>query len=460
MEERTAGRASTELGTRKISTLLREYAVPGIIAMTASSLYNIVASIYIGHIPGDGALALTALGVCFPLMNLGTAIGTLAGVGVSTLTSILLGQKNYVTANKLLPNLVTLNVVLGGLFALLTLIFMNPLLRFFGATDATLGFARSYMIVISLGFIITHLYFGLNAMLRATGHPARAMSLTLFTVILNAALDPLFIFVFRLGVQGAAVATVLCQLLSLLYCLWYFTSPERNVVYFGKRILGFSWKIARTTLGIGLGPFLMNCAACLVNMFVNHQLLVYGGDYAIGALGIVGRFTFMFIMIIMGLNQGMQPIASYNFGAGNGLRVKQVYRLSVFWATVVVTVGFLFSELLPGLCCGLFTNDPELKALAVHGMRLMNVALPIIGFQIVSTNLFQCLGMVKQSVFLSLSRQLIFLLPCLWLLPLRWDIEGVWMSYPVSDVISFVVTGLMVIYLIKKLKAIEAAKKA
>lgn len=450
-------KAPTELGTKKISALLREYAIPGIIAMTATSLYNMVDSIYIGHIPGDGAMALTAIGVCFPLMNLGTAIGTLAGVGISTLTSILLGQKNYVTANKLLPNLVTLNVVLGGLFTLLTLVFMDPLLRFFGATDATIGFARSYMLVITIGFIFTHLYFGMNAMLRATGHPERAMALTLFTVILNAVLDPLFIYAFDMGVQGAAVATVLCQVLSLAYCIWYFSS-ERNIVHFGRRIFGFSWKLARTTLGIGLGPFLMNSASCIVNMFINQQLLKYGGDYAIGAYGIINRFSFLFFMVVMGINQGMQPIASYNFGARNGDRVKAVYKLSVAWATAIMVVGFIFSEFLPGLSCSIFTNDPELKALAVHGMRLINLALPIIGFQIISTNLFQCLGMVRQSVFLSLSRQLIFLLPCLYALPLAWGIEGVWLSYPVSDTIAFIVTLFMVMHLIKKLKAIEEAK--
>ncbi len=449
--------APVELGTKKIGSLLKEYAIPGIIAMTASSLYNMVDSIYIGHIPGDGALALTALGVCFPLMNLGTAIGTLAGVGISTLTSILLGQKNYTTANKLLPNLVTLNVVLGGLYTILTLLFMDPLLRFFGATDATIGFARSYMIVISLGFIVTHLYFGMNALLRSTGHPERAMALTLFTVIFNAVLDPLFIFVFGMGVQGAAIATVICQAISLAYCIWYF-SGDRNIVHFGRRIFGFSWKLARTTLGIGMGPFLMNSAACLVNMFFNQQLLKYGGDYAIGAYGIINRFSFLFFMIVLGINQGMQPIASYNFGARNGMRVRAVYLLSIAWATAVMSVGFIFSEFFPHLACSIFTNDEEMLGIAVHGMRIINLALPVIGFQIISTNLFQCLGMVKQSIFLSLSRQLIFLLPCLYALPLALNIEGVWLSYPVSDVIAFVVTTIMVVRLIKKLKRIDAGE--
>ena len=450
--------APVELGTQKISTLLKQYAVPGIIAMTASSLYNMVDSIYIGHIKDVGAYALAGLGVCFPLMNLGSAVGTLVGVGASTLTSMLLGAKNYVTANKVLPNVVTLNVVLGLAFSIITLLFLEPLLYFFGASDVTMPYAKKYMIIILAGFAITHLYFGLNSMMRATGNPKLAMGLTLFTVIANAILDPIFIFALNMGVQGAAIATVICQLMSLIWCLKYFSS-DKNVVHFGKRIFGFSRKIARTSLGIGLGPFLMNCAACVVSMFVNQQLRTYGGDLAIAGYGIINRISFIFLMIVMGFNQGMQPIASYNYGAKNGMRVKQVYRLTIFWATLVMTIGWLIMEITPGLVCRIFTNHDELLALSEHGMRLINIAFPVVGFQMVSTNLFQCLGMVKQSVFLSLSRQLIFLLPALYLLPLKWGIEGVWLSYPVSDAISFVITVIMILNLIKHLKEVEAARQ-
>lgn len=454
MSTAAQGKAPVELETKKISTLLKEYAVPGIIAMTASSLYNMVDSIYIGHIKDVGALAISGLAVTFPVMNLGTAIGTLVGVGASTLTSMLLGQKNYVTANKVLPNVVTLNVVLGALFSVLVLAFLKPVLFFFGASDAIYPFARDYMVIILAGFIISHLYFGLNALIRATGNPRLAMGLTLFTVISNAVLDPLFIFVLGLGVKGAAIATVLCQTISLIYSLVYFSSGK-NVIHFGRRIFGFSAKIARTSLGIGLGPFLMNAAACLVSMFINQQLRKYGGDLAIGAYGIINRVSFLFLMVVMGINQGMQPIASYNFGAGKGRRVKEVYWLSVFWATLVTTVGFFVFELFPGAAVSMFTNDAELKGLAVHGMRLMNFTFPIIGFQIISTNLFQCLGMVRKSVFLSLSRQLIFLLPALYLLPLAFDIEGVWLSYPVSDVLAFTCTVILVIRLIRQLERSE-----
>ncbi len=454
MAETVQGKAPIELETKKISTLLKEYAVPGIIAMTASSLYNMVDSIYIGHIKDVGALAISGLAVTFPIMNLGTAIGTLVGVGASTLVSMLLGQKNYVTANKVLPNVVTLNVVLGAIFSILLLCFLKPVLFFFGASEAIYPFARDYMIIILAGFIISHLYFGLNGMIRATGNPKLAMGLTLFTVISNAILDPIFIFGLGLGVKGAAIATVLCQTMSLVYSIIYFSSGK-NVIHFGKRIFGFSAKIARTSMGIGLGPFLMNTAACLVTMFINQQLRHYGGDLAIGAYGIINRISFLFIMVIMGINQGMQPIASYNYGAGRGKRVKEVYWLSVKCATAVSLAAFIVSEFLPGPAAAMFTNDPELKGLAVHGMRLMNIMFPIIGFQIISTNLFQCLGMVKKSVFLSLSRQLIFLLPALYVLPLAFGIEGVWLSYPASDMLAFTCTVILIIRLIRQLEHSE-----
>ena len=345
MAETVQGKAPIELETKKISTLLKEYAVPGIIAMTASSLYNMVDSIYIGHIKDVGALAISGLAVTFPIMNLGTAIGTLVGVGASTLVSMLLGQKNYVTANKVLPNVVTLNVVLGAIFSILLLCFLKPVLFFFGASEAIYPFARDYMIIILAGFIISHLYFGLNGMIRATGNPKLAMGLTLFTVISNAILDPIFIFGLGLGVKGAAIATVLCQTMSLVYSIIYFSSGK-NVIHFGKRIFGFSAKIARTSMGIGLGPFLMNTAACLVTMFINQQLRHYGGDLAIGAYGIINRISFLFIMVIMGINQGMQPIASYNYGAGNRGELRSLLRHSIVLLLVLgggcYTLGCLF----------------------------------------------------------------------------------------------------------------------
>ena len=446
----STGAAPNDLGTEKIGTLLKMYAVPGIIAMTASSLYNMVDSIYIGHLPGVGSLAISGLAVTFPLMNLSAALGTLVGVGAATLISILLGQKNHENAAKVLSNVVSLNVILGTLFAIVSLLFLDPILRFFGASDATLPFARSYMIVILLGNVFTHLYFGLNGIIRASGHPKTAMGLTIFTVTSNAILDPLFIFVFKFGIQGAAIATILCQLMALTYSMRFFLNKD-NFLHFGKPFFRLDLKIARSSLAIGLGPFLMNAAACLVALFINQQLRKYGGDLAIGAYGIVNRLSFLFIMVNMGLNQGMQPIAGYNFGARQYGRVKQVFLLTAAWATAVTLVGFIVAEVFPSAAVSIFTNDEQLHALAVKGLRIANMAFPCVGLGMVAANFFQCLGMVRKSVFLSLSRQLIFLLPLVYALPLIWQEQGVWMSFPISDAVAFLVSALMLIALFRKI---------
>ncbi|MBQ1842410.1 MAG: MATE family efflux transporter, partial [Bacteroidales bacterium] len=409
-----AGSIPTELGTKSIKALLRQYAVPGIIAMTASSLYNMVDSIFIGHIPGSGPLAISGLAVTFPLMNISAALGTLVGVGAATMISVLLGQKNYEVAGKVLSNEVTLNTIVGLLFTVVTMIFMDPILLFFGASENTLPFARDYMMIIAAGNVITHLYFGLNSVIRSSGNPNLAMGLTLFTVISNAILDPVFIFILGMGIRGAAVATVLCQTLALAYTLWYFLDQKRFLHLNKKHIFRLDWRIAKDSLAIGMGPFLMNLASCIVVLFINNQLLKYGGDLAIGAYGIVNRISFLFAMVVVGFNHGMQPIAGYNYGARLYSRVREVYIRTAMWATIVVTVGFIVSEFFPGPAVSLFTNDPQLKSLATKGLRMMNIVFPIVGFQMVTTNLFQCLGMVSKSIFLSLTRQLLFLVPCVY----------------------------------------------
>ena len=449
----SASAVPTELGTKPIGTLIKQYAVPGIIAMTASSLYNMVDSIDIGHIADVGSLSIAGLAITFPLMNISTALGTLVGVGASTMISVLLGQKNYAVAGKVLSNEVTLNVITGFLFTLVTLLWMDPILRFFGASDATLPFARSYMVIISLGNIVTHLYFGLNSVVRSSGNPKLAMGLTLFTVISNAILDPIFIFVLGLGIQGAALATVLCQLMSLGYTLWYFLNPNRFLhLPRSLSLFRINWRIAKDSLAIGLGPFLMNLASCIVVLFINQQLVKWGGDLAVGAYGIVNRITFLFVMIVMGFNQGMQPIAGYNFGARQYARVREVYLKTAMWATLVTTLGFIISEFLPVAAVSIFTNDPVLIEKSSLGLEKMNVVFPIVGFQMVTTNLFQCLGMVRKSIFLSLSRQLLFLLPCIYILPPLLESEvGVWYSFPISDTTAAIITAILAAGLLKKL---------
>ena len=437
----------TELGTEKIGKLLKQYALPAIIAQTASSLYNMVDSIFIGQ--GVGPLAISGLAVTFPLMNLSTAFGTLVGAGAATMLSVLLGQKNYKAANKVLGNVVSLNIIIGIIFMVLALIFIDPILYFFGASENTLPYAKEYMKIILYGNIITHLYFGLNAAMRSSGSPKKAMGLIIFTVLFNTILDPIFIFVFDMGIAGAAWATVLAQTCAMLVVLHHFNNKER-AFHFEKGIFRLDWRVAKDSLAIGMGPFLMNSAACLVTLFINQQLREYSGDLGIGAYGICNRFIFMFAMICMGLNQGMQPIAGYNYGARQYSRVKEVFWKTARLAMVVTTLCFIVGMFFPRMAVGIFTHDAELTGLSARGLRILTLAFPIVGFQMIATNFFQSLGMVRKSVLLSLSRQILFLLPLLYALPLWFGHEGVWMSFPISDVISTILTAFMLGSLFKK----------
>ena len=338
---------------------------------------------FIGHIPGVGAMALSGLTVTFPLMNISTAFGTLVGVGAATMISVLLGQKNYAVANKVLSNEVTLNIITGLIFTFVTLVWMDPILRFFGASESSLPYARDYMTLIACGNAVTHLYFGLNNVIRSSGNPKTAMALTLFTVTSNAILDPLFIFGFKMGIQGAALATVLCQLMALGYTMWFFLDQKKFLhLPRSRKVFHIDWRIAKESLAIGMGPFLMNLASCIVVLFINQQLAKWGGDLAIAAYGIMNSVSFLFVMIVMGFNQGMQPIAGFNYGARQYARVREVYVKTAGWATIVTIFGFLVSEVIPGLTVRIFTPDPALHDLAVNGLRKMNVVFPIIGFQV------------------------------------------------------------------------------
>ena len=442
----------TELGTEKIGKLLKQYALPAIIAQTASSLYNMVDSIFIGQ--GVGPLAISGLAVTFPLMNLSTAFGTLVGAGAATMLSVLLGQKNYKAANKVLGNVVTLNTIIGLVFMAIALIFIDPILYFFGASENTLPYAKEYISIILIGNVITHLYFGLNAAMRSSGHPKKAMALTIFTVVFNTILDPIFIFVLDMGIAGAAWATVIAQTVAMLVVLRHFNDRSKPF-HFEKGIFRFDLRVAKDSLAIGMGPFLMNAAACLVTLFINQQLRDYSGDLGIGAYGICNRFVFMFIMICMGLNQGMQPIAGYNYGARQYSRVKEVFWKTTRLGIVVATICFLIGMFIPNIAVGIFTHDPELTELSARALRIITFVFPIVGFQMIATNFFQSLGMVNKSIILSLSRQILFLLPLLYALPLRYGSDGVWASFPISDTLSTLMTIYMLGRLFKKFSMLK-----
>ena len=447
----------TELGTEKIGKLLKQYALPAIIAQTASSLYNMVDSIFIGQ--GVGPLAISGLAVTFPLMNLSTAFGTLVGAGAATMLSILLGQKNYKAANKVLGSVVVLNIIIGLIFMAISLIFIDPILYFFGASENTLPFAKEYMKIILYGNIVTHLYFGLNAAMRSSGSPKKAMGLTLFTVIFNTILDPIFIFVLDLGIAGAAWATVIAQTAAMFVVLKHFSDRSRPF-HFEKGMFRLDLRVAKDSLTIGMGPFLMNTAACLVTLFINQQLRDYSGDLGIGSYGICNRFIFMFIMICMGLNQGMQPIAGYNYGAKQYSRVKEVFWMTAKFGTIVTTICFCIGMFIPRLAAGIFTHDEALLNMSAEGMRILTIGFPIVGFQMIGTNFFQCLGMVKKSIILSLSRQLLFLLPLLYSLPFWMGANGVWMSFPISDVLSALLTAILLRRLFKKFNLLKDGEES
>ena len=431
---------ATELGTETIGKLLRQYAIPAIIAMTASSLYNMVDSIFIGH--GVGPMAISGLAITFPLMNLAAAFGSLVGVGASTLISVKLGQKDYATAQQILGNVVTLNLIIGIGFTIVTLLFLNPILYFFGASEATLPYARDYMVTILLGNVVTHMFLGLNAVLRSAGHPQQAMMATIFTVIINTILDPLFIYGFNMGIRGAAVATILAQVISLCWLI-KLLNKKNEIIHFHKGIYRLRRILVENIIGIGLAPLFMNLASCMIVILINKGLKEYDGDLAIGAFGIVNRIVFLFVMIVMGLNQGMQPIAGYNFGARQYHRVNQVLKLTVIIATLVTTSGFLAGELFPHLVVSAFTSDETLINMAARGLRIVVMTYPIIGFQMVTSNFFQSIGMAKKAIILSLSRQVLILIPCLIFLPMFWGVDGVWFSMPISDFLASLIAGVM-----------------
>lgn len=450
----------TELGTRSIPRLLFQYAVPAIIAMTAASLYNIVDSIFIGHIGPDGSwgnsdgMAISGLALTFPLMNIGAALGAMVGVGASTVISVRLGQREYETAQHVLGNTVVLNLVLGTLFMAVCLYWLDPILRVFGASEATLPYARDYMTVILLGNVVSHSYFGLNAVLRSAGHPEKAMYCTILTVVVNAVLDPLFIFWLGMGIRGAATATILSQLISL---VWQFRllSNKQEMLHLHRGIYGLRPDIIRQIIAVGMSPFLMNLCACLVVLLINKGMKQYGGDTAIAAYGIVNRVVFLFLMMVMGLNQGMQPIVGYNWGARQNDRVWQTLRLTIACAEVVVITGFVMGELFPNVLTHLFTDNEPIIRMADRGFRIDVGVFPIVGAQMVIGNFFQSIGHAGKSIFQSLTRQLLFLVPGLLLLPPRLGLDGVWLAIPLSDVLSFFVSVGMLWWLVRKVNGRE-----
>lgn len=449
-------KATLELGTKPVGRLLYQYALPAIIAMTAASLYNIIDRVFIGQVVGPDAIA--GLAITFPFMNLAGAFGAAVGVGASTAISVKLGQRDYATAEEILGNTVTLNVIIGLGFSIVCLLFLDPILLFFGASKATLPYARSFMEIILTGNVFSHMYFGMNAVLRAASKPKQAMFATIFTVVMNIILDVVFILWWHWGIQGAAFATIISQMLALCWQMKIF-SNKRELLHLKRGIYKLKAQLVKTIIAIGISPFLMNLCACIVVIFVNNQLVKYGGDMAVGGYGISNSVATVFAMFIIGLNQGMQPIAGYNYGSKQADRLVRVLNLAIIAATCIMTAGWIAGEFFPREIARLFTTDKELTEMSITATRYNMLVFPIIGFQMVVTNFFQCIGKVKISIFLSLSRQLLILIPLLAILPLFFQLNGVWYALPASDATASVIAFIIIAtYMRKFKKQIKTAK--
>ena len=438
-------KATLELGTKPVGKLLAQYALPAIIAMTAASLYNIIDRVFIGQVVGP--MAISGLAITFPFMILAAAFGAAVGVGAATTISVKLGQKDYESAENTLGNTITLNLIIGLAFGGICLLFLDPILRFFGASDATLPYARDFMQIILAGNVFSHMYFGMNAVLRAASKPRMAMFATIFTVAMNILLDAVFILWWHWGIKGAAFATVISQVLALCWQMKLFAN-KNELLHLKRGIYKLKANLVRNIISIGISPFLMNACACVIVIFINNQLVKFGGDIAVGAYGIANSIAMSFIMFVIGLNQGMQPIAGYNYGAQQYGRMMRVVKLSIITAICIMLTGWTLAMFAPYYCARMFTKDPELIKGSIKAIQIIMMMYPFIGCQMVITNFFQCIGKVKISIFLSLSRQLLFLLPLLVLLPNFYGINGVWASMPTSDLISVIVAiSIMTVYL-------------
>ena len=442
--------AALELGQKPVGQLLWQYALPAIVAMTASSLYNIIDRAMIGQVVGPEAIA--GLGITFPFMNLSAAFGAAVGVGSSTCISVKLGQRDYQTAQHLLGKTVTLNLVIGFLFMVVCLLFLDPILLFFGASEVTLPYAREFMTVILLGNMVTHMYFGMNAVLRAAGKPKHAMWATLFTVGCNIVLVVAFVWWFRWGIRGAALATVTSQSLALCWQMKLF-ADKKELLHLKRGIYRLKSQLVRNIIAIGISPFLMQTTSCVIVIFMNNQFVRYGGDMAVGAYSIANSVVMVFFMFVMGMNQGMQPIVGYNYGAQKIDRMFRCLWLTIACATAILLVGWSLSMLFPEMIARIFTTDATLLRLSARGIKIDMLVFFVVGSQAVITNFFQCIGKVKVSIFLSLSRQLFLLLPMAYVFPMFWDLDGVWYSMPASDFGSFAMTIPMLMWYMKKLKA-------
>ncbi len=443
---------SKQLGEESIGKLLLRFSVPAIVGMLVNALYNMVDRIFIGHIPNVGSIAISGIAVGFPLSIINMAFAMLIGIGSSTMVSIKLGEKKKEEAEKILGNAIVLDVMISLIISIVGLAFLDSILKVFGASNVTLPYARNYMKYIIGGALLQNIGFGMNNIIRAEGSPKIAMITMIIGAIMNTILDPILIFGFNMGVRGAAIATIISQGISSVWVIYYFLS-KRSILKFKKENLRLNIHTVKTIFSIGMSPFFMQLASSIVTTLYNTSLIKYGGDLAVGAMGIINSIIMLFFMPIFGINQGAQPIIGYNYGAKQYKRVKKALKLAIIAGVCIATFGFIIIQLFPKALISIFNKeDAELIAISVHGIRIDMIALPIIGFQIISSNYFQAIGKAKIAIVLSLSRQVIVLIPILLILPPILKLDGVWMAGPISDVLSATLTG---VFLYKDMKLLK-----
>lgn len=443
-----------ELGTAPIWRILLKYSLPAVVGTVISAVYNIIDSIVIGHAIDDPNV-VAGIAVTFPVMNLATALGMLIGAGAATRVSIVLGQNDKKMAEMILGNCVILSVGIGLAYVTAFAIFLTPILTLFGASPNSLPYAREFLMWVLPGMVLMNITFSYNNVMRASGYPGKAMYTNMIGAGMNVILAPLFLFVFKWGIRGAAIATDISMLVTSFFVMGHFFN-KKNTLHFVRGTFRLHWKIIAGVLYIGMAPFLINVAGSAINAIVNNTLLKYGGDNAIASIVVFNRFATIFVFIIIGICQGMQPIIGYNYGSKRYNRLFRTLLLGAGTAVVITTIGTLVGQFAPRPIAQMFMQNEEQINVAVNCLKIVTLAFWMVGFQIVATNFFQALGKAAISVFLSLTRQIIFMIPLLLILPGIWGLNGVWGAFPISDSVATIVSACMLVWQIKKIKRMGA----
>ncbi|MEG2984600.1 MAG: MATE family efflux transporter [Peptostreptococcaceae bacterium] len=446
------------LGNESIPRLLLKYSVPAIIGMMVNALYNVVDRIFIGNIPGAGPLAITGVGICLPIMTIILAFSMLIGIGATTNISIKLGQGKREEAEKIIGNSITLSIVIGLIITFIGILFCEPILRAFGASDSTMQYAKDFIYIILGGTIFSMLGYTLNTTIRGDGNPKLSAIIMIVGCITNVILDAILIFGFNLGIQGAAIATVIAQAVTAIWGLSYYIKGRSNLK-FEKSSLKLDNHLVKIIFAIGSAPFSMQLATSLVQVISNNSLKTYGGDLAIGAMATVSSISMIFLMPIFGLNQGAQPIIGFNFGAGKYDRANKAFKLSAIVATVILTTGWILIQTIPDIMVGMFNRDPKLMSMSVNGAKIYLLMLPIIGISITGSNYIQSIGKAKIAMILSLLRQVILLIPMIVILPKIFGLNGVWYAQPVADFLATFITAIILYKELSSYKKAESRKE-